>query len=48
MVVDGGWLGRCDYLKEQIKQRGGHVSAWFLTHAHTDHVGALLSRSPAK
>lgn len=43
IVVDGGWWDDADYLKEQIKQRGGHVSAWFLTHAHTDHVGALLN-----
>lgn len=43
IVVDGGWWDDADYLKEQIKKRGGHVSAWFLTHAHTDHVGALLN-----
>ena len=43
IVVDGGWWDDADYLKEEIKKRGGHVSAWFLTHAHTDHVGALLN-----
>lgn len=43
IVVDGGWWDDAEHLKEAIKQRGGHVSAWFLTHAHTDHVGALLN-----
>lgn len=43
IVVDGGWWDDADHLKEQIKEKGGHVSAWFLTHAHTDHVGALLN-----
>ncbi len=42
-MVDGGWWDDADYLQEQIKKRGGHVIAWFLTHAHTDHVGALLN-----
>lgn len=42
IVVDGGRWDDGDYLMEQIKAEGGHVSAWFLTHAHTDHVGALL------
>ena len=42
IVVDGGRWDDGDYLMQQIKAEGGHVSAWFLTHAHTDHVGALL------
>lgn len=42
IVVDGGRWDDGDYLMEQIRKDGGHVSAWFLTHAHTDHVGALL------
>ncbi len=43
IVVDGGWWDDADHLKEAIQKKGGHVSAWFLTHAHTDHVGALLN-----
>ena len=43
IVVDGGWWDDADHLTKEIKKRGGHVSAWFLTHAHTDHVGALLN-----
>ena len=42
IVVDGGRWDDGDYLMDQIRKEGGHVSAWFLTHAHTDHVGALL------
>lgn len=42
IVVDGGRWDDGDYLMDQIRAEGGHVSAWFLTHAHTDHVGALL------
>lgn len=42
IVIDGGRWDDGDYLVSQIKERGGRVSAWFLTHTHTDHVGALL------
>lgn len=42
IVIDGGRWDDGDYLVEQIKKRGGHVSAWLLTHTHTDHVGALI------
>lgn len=41
IVVDGGWTTSADYLLEQIKQKGGHVQAWLLTHPDSDHVGAL-------
>jgi len=41
IVVDGGLGEDGDYLRSQIQARGGHVSAWFLTHPHGDHVGAL-------
>lgn len=42
IVVDGGRWDDGDYLVQKIRERGGRVSAWFLTHTHTDHVGALL------
>ena len=42
IVIDGGRWEDGDYLAEQIKEHGGRVSAWLLTHTHTDHVGALL------
>ncbi|MGN0157993.1 MAG: ComEC/Rec2 family competence protein [Brotaphodocola sp.] len=41
IVVDGGLGADGDYLKSQIQARGGHVSAWLITHPHGDHVGAL-------
>ncbi|MCI6888426.1 MAG: MBL fold metallo-hydrolase [Lachnospiraceae bacterium] len=41
IVVDGGLGDDGDYLKSQIQARGGHVSAWLITHPHGDHVGAL-------
>lgn len=42
-VIDGGNTGDADYLVERIKaaRPDGHVSAWFLTHLHSDHVNAL-------
>lgn len=42
IVIDGGRWDDGEYLCEQIRARGGKVSAWFLTHTHTDHVGALI------
>ena len=41
IVVDGGLGEDGDYLRSQIQARGGHVSAWLLSHPHGDHVGAL-------
>lgn len=41
IVVDGGLGEDGDYLLNQLRQRGGHVSAWLITHPHGDHVGAL-------
>lgn len=42
IVIDGGRWEDGDHLFEQIREQGGHVSAWLLSHTHTDHVGALL------
>lgn len=42
VVIDGGWDIDADHLTEVIEQKGGHVSAWFITHPHSDHVGALV------
>ncbi|MDO4587245.1 MAG: MBL fold metallo-hydrolase [Planctomycetia bacterium] len=45
IVIDGGCKGDADYLIEQIKtiSETGKVDAWFLTHCHFDHVGAICS-----
>lgn len=42
VVIDGGWDIDAAHLTEVLKARGGHVSGWFITHPHSDHVGALI------
>ena len=42
VVFDGGWKEEAPYLVDLVqKECGGKVDAWFLTHAHIDHCGAL-------
>ena len=41
IMIDGGTENETAHLKDIIRQRGGHVSAWLITHPHSDHVGAL-------
>lgn len=43
IVVDGGIDTNRRYLCNFIKQRGGKVDVWLLTHPHIDHVGALTA-----
>ena len=43
IVIDGGNTCDADYLCSYIKKFGGKVDAWFLTHAHSDHINALSS-----
>ena len=43
LMVDGGFPSETPYLYEYLKGLGGHVTAWFITHFHDDHVGALWS-----
>ncbi len=42
VVIDGGTKADGEYLKSFINNLGGEVSAWFLTHAHYDHVEAFI------
>ena len=42
IVFDGGRVEDADYLIDIIKEYGGKVKYWFLTHIHDDHIGALL------
>lgn len=42
VVIDGGWADDSGHLKDVILSHGGHVSGWFITHPHSDHVGALM------
>lgn len=41
IVIDGGTTEDTENLVKQIKNNGGQVDAWFLTHIHDDHVGAF-------
>ncbi len=42
IVVDGGEIGDADFLLEYIMKYGnGKVDYWYITHPHSDHVGAL-------
>lgn len=43
IVIDGGWESDAQMLEDKIKEYGGTVDAWLLTHPHGDHVGALLN-----
>lgn len=42
IVIDGGTEGDAAHLREVLAEKGNHVSAWFITHPHSDHAGALL------
>ncbi len=42
VVFDGGYICETEYLHEYLLGLGGHVTAWFLTHAHNDHVNAIF------
>ena len=41
VVIDGGTEGDADHLADFIAGLGNCVSAWFLTHPHSDHTDAL-------
>lgn len=41
IVFDGGRIEDADFLSQIIKDNGGKVVAWYLTHIHDDHIGAL-------
>ncbi|MDO4939082.1 MAG: MBL fold metallo-hydrolase [Lachnospiraceae bacterium] len=41
IVIDGGTEDDSNHLREELAKKGNHVSAWFITHPHSDHAGAL-------
>ncbi len=42
IVIDGGTAGDAGYLKGFLAAMGNEVEAWFITHAHDDHFGAMV------
>lgn len=48
IVVDGGGTLAAPYLESYLKQLGGTVHTWIITHGHMDHMGALLEIVNAK
>lgn len=40
-IIDGGTGSESKYLEDFINSHGNKVDAWFITHPHPDHVGAL-------
>ena len=43
IVIDGGYPEESDILYPYLKKLGGVVKAWFLTHAHDDHISAIFT-----
>ena len=43
VVIDGGYEGDAPYLRKFLRDRGGRVDAWFISHQHDDHFGALTA-----
>ena len=43
VVVDGGRAWQSEELVNVIKEKGGKVDAWIITHPHDDHCGVLCS-----
>jgi len=41
VVMDGGVAGEADYLRGFLAALGNEVDIWFLSHPHSDHIGAL-------
>jgi len=43
VIIDGGLYCQeeADQLYQMIQKRGGQVDLWILSHAHSDHIGAL-------
>ncbi len=41
IMIDGGYLPDGEMVRDFVAERGGVVEAWFLTHYHNDHTGAL-------
>lgn len=45
IVIDGGTVHDAEYLLNYIRNISNgktHIDAWFLTHIHSDHIGAII------
>ena len=42
IMIDSGYEGEGYYISDFIKDHGGVVDSWFITHPHSDHVGGLI------
>ena len=43
ILVDGGTEADSENLKKHVDKHNGVVNYWFITHAHDDHIGAMVS-----
>ena len=41
IVIDGGWEGDAEYVREVVEYFGGKIDAWMITHPHFDHIRAF-------
>ena len=50
ILIDGGWKENTDHVRRVIEEHGNHVSAWIITHYHSDHVDAFnhIMEDPGK
>lgn len=50
IVIDGGNPGDAPYLLDFLRAGGNSVEAWIVSHAHSDHIGALceILRKPGE
>lgn len=42
IVIDGGGLKSASIVEEYLRQLGGEVDTWIITHPHMDHIGVPL------
>ena len=42
IMIDGGLPEYSEHIIDILKQKGGVVEAWYITHAHVDHASVLL------
>lgn len=43
VMMDGGFDFEAPNLREKLKDAGGHVDLWFISHPHEDHMAAMAA-----